>query len=114
MTVTESPAWKLLKCHYEQKGQNLKLNDLFKENPNRFQEFSRIYQPKSKENSQVLVDFSKNLINSETFELMMNLAKESKVEEWRNKMFQGKSHSGSSNQSQGKKSILPKVDQFFM
>src|SRR6185437_29746 len=37
----------------------------------------------------ILLDFSKNRITSETFQLLINLAKDSKLSEWTQKMFNG-------------------------
>ena len=86
-SVTSSAAWKLLQAHYTDKGKNFDLNELFATDASRFQAFSRTF--KARPSEPILFDFSKNLMNKETFDLLINLIKESKVEEWRNKMFSG-------------------------
>ena len=54
------------------------MNDLFAEDPQRFDKFS-IKLP------QLLLDYSKNLITDETKNLLINLAKECDLEQWRAK-----------------------------
>lgn len=77
-------AWKSLQNHYNETGKFLNLKSLFESQSDRFQKFSR-----KLESSGILVDFSKNLITDETFSLLCELAKEAKVEEARDKMFDG-------------------------
>ncbi|KAJ3353880.1 glucose-6-phosphate isomerase, partial [Kappamyces sp. JEL0680] len=74
-SVTQSAAWKALQTHYETKGKSLSLTALFESNPNRFQDFSTIFASGGNE---ILLDFSKNLIEKETLELLLNLARDSK------------------------------------
>jgi glucose-6-phosphate isomerase len=86
-SVTTSAAWNLLQSHYTENGKDFDLNELFATDASRFHLFSRTF--KARPSEPILFDFSKNLINKETFNLLVNLIKESKVEEWRNKMFNG-------------------------
>jgi glucose-6-phosphate isomerase len=58
------------------------MNDLFKENEQRFDDFS-IKLPS------MLLDYSKNLLTQETLNLLIDLAKECDLEQWREKMFSG-------------------------
>ena len=58
------------------------MNDLFAQDSDRFDKFS-IELPK------LLLDYSKNLIDTETMDTLFDLARESKVLEWREKMFIG-------------------------
>lgn len=75
------PSWKKLELHaLEMKQQHM--SQLFDENPNRFEEFSVKLKP-------FLVDYSKNLISSSTMSMLIDLAKECDVEQWREKMFSG-------------------------
>ncbi|WEK68628.1 MAG: glucose-6-phosphate isomerase [Candidatus Chryseobacterium colombiense] len=75
---TES--WKNLDEHF---GDNdFDLRTLFQENPNRFQEFSL-------QRDNFLFDYSKNLIDSKTKELLLNLAEESQLKDAISKMFSG-------------------------
>ncbi|KAI8388014.1 glucose-6-phosphate isomerase [Radiomyces spectabilis] len=81
--------WEKLQSHYDSVGKNLVMKDLFKQNPQRFQQYSRQFHGSEKTGTSILLDFSKNIINEETFKLLIELAKEAKVEEMRNKMFTG-------------------------
>lgn len=58
------------------------MNDLFKANAQRFDNFS-IQLPS------MLIDYSKNLLTEETMSLLITLAKDCEVEPWREKMFSG-------------------------
>jgi len=74
-------SWKKLTQLAQQK-KSQHMNDLFAQDSDRFDKFS-IELPK------LLLDYSKNLIDSETMDTLFDLAKESKVLEWREKMFIG-------------------------
>lgn len=77
----ELNSWKkLTKLAQQKKSQHM--NDLFAQDSDRFDKFS-IELPK------LLLDYSKNLIDGETMDTLFSLAKESKVLEWREKMFIG-------------------------
>lgn len=58
------------------------MNDLFQQDPQRFNKFSV-------ELPNLLLDYSKNLIDSETMETLLALAEETEVANWRSKMFAG-------------------------
>lgn len=58
------------------------MNDLFAQDSERFNKFS-VELPK------LLLDYSKNLIDSETMDSLFDLAKECEVDTWRAKMFSG-------------------------
>ena len=76
---TDLPSWKTLAAHAAQmKSQHLK--DLFAADDKRFAKFSL-------QLSNLLFDYSKNLITDETKAALLALAKESNVESWRGKMF---------------------------
>ncbi|KAJ8662656.1 hypothetical protein O0I10_001620 [Lichtheimia ornata] len=79
-------AWKNLQQHYDQAGQHIIIKDLFKQDANRFTKYSRRF---AGTDSEILVDLSKNRINDDTLSLLLELAREAKVEEMRNKMFAG-------------------------
>ena len=77
----ELASWKTLQAHAEQmKNQHMK--DLFASNDKRFEEFSIGLTP-------FLLDYSKNIITSETMSALFSLAKDCEVEQWREKMFSG-------------------------
>ncbi len=78
-SVTKS--WKKLKEHYGvMKGRHMR--DLFQEDPERFNKFSLHHED-------ILVDFSKNIITAETLDLLLELAREVKLEDAVEKMFSG-------------------------
>ena len=74
-------SWKKLTQLAQQK-KSQHMNDLFAQDSDRFDKFS-IELPK------LLLDYSKNLIDTETMDTLFDLARESKVLEWREKMFIG-------------------------
>lgn len=79
--LTEKPAWQALQAHFD-KVKNLHMRDLFAQDARRFQKFST-------KMDDILLDFSKNRITDETFELLLNLARECQVEQWRDRMMSG-------------------------
>ncbi len=79
--LTQSAAWKALQAHYED-IKDVHMRDMFEQDPQRFDTFSAHL-------NDILLDFSKNRINSTTFKLLMDLARQSNVEDWRQKMFSG-------------------------
>jgi len=76
-----SPTWHELE-QQAKRFQSIHLRDLFANDPDRFKKFSL-------EVGDILLDYSKNLIDHEVFNLLMKLAVEAKVSEWRDKMFNG-------------------------
>jgi glucose-6-phosphate isomerase len=79
--LTQSTIWKKLISHQKDIAK-LQMRDLFAEDPQRFDKFSIQYKD-------ILLDFSKNRITQETRDLLLQLAREAKVEEWRERMFSG-------------------------
>ena len=73
-------SWKALENHFAQNDFNLRT--LFQYNPHRFEEYSV-----QKEN--YLFDYSKNLADKKTIELLLNLAEECKLKESIELMFKG-------------------------
>lgn len=80
-TITDSAAWKQLEQHFQQ-TQSQHMRNLFAANPDRFNDFHI-------QLDDMLLDYSKNRITEETRQLLIDLAKEAGVEEWREKMFAG-------------------------
>ena len=76
----QTKAWKALDQHFA--NHDFELRSLFQYNPNRFNEFSV-------QTDSYLFDFSKNLIDSKTLDLLLNLAEEVKLKEAVEKMFSG-------------------------
>jgi len=76
----QTKAWKALDQHFA--NHDFELRSLFQYNPNRFNEFSL-------QSDSYLFDFSKNLIDSKTLDLLLDLAEEVKLKEAIEKMFSG-------------------------
>lgn len=79
--LTDLASWKALETHFTQM-KNIQMRDLFEQDGNRFKKFST-------QMDDILLDFSKNRIDDETFTLLCNLARETNVEQWRDQMFAG-------------------------
>lgn len=79
---TSTAAWKSLQAHYQKLSQS-NIRALFNQDPDRFNHFSLEFV------DGFLLDYSKNLITEETLSLLFDLAREMKVEDWRDKMFAG-------------------------
>jgi len=58
------------------------MREMFEQDSERFTKFSA-------QMDDILLDFSKNRINDDTFQLLCELAKETGVQDWRDKMFSG-------------------------
>ncbi|NJN28016.1 MAG: glucose-6-phosphate isomerase [Cyclobacteriaceae bacterium] len=69
---THTQAWKKLESHFETASQ-WQMKDLFAKDKNRFEHFTLEFEG-------ILVDYSKNLVNKETMELLNKLAKETELE----------------------------------
>jgi glucose-6-phosphate isomerase len=79
--LTQRKAWAALKAH-QKKIAATDLRKLFADDPKRGETFSL-------EAVGIYLDYSKNLITDKTIKLLLDLAKESKVEERRDAMFRG-------------------------
>jgi len=79
--LTQSAAWSALAAHHQQ-IESLHLRDLFAEDAARFDTFSLKF-------NDMLFDYSKNRITSETLKLLFDLARERDVEAMRDAMFSG-------------------------
>jgi glucose-6-phosphate isomerase len=86
--ATDLAAWQALVEHHNKVGRNIVLRDAFKEDPQRFEKFKRVFNNNA-DNSELLFDFSKNFITEETVQLLVNLAKEADLEKKRDAMFAG-------------------------
>ncbi|MCP4324893.1 MAG: glucose-6-phosphate isomerase [Alteromonadales bacterium] len=78
---TSLPSWQALVSHAKEMKQQ-HMSELFKQNEDRFEQFSITLAP-------FLLDYSKNLISKSTMTKLFELAKECNVESWRSKMFSG-------------------------
>jgi glucose-6-phosphate isomerase len=79
---TSTAAWAALENHFAI-TKNLTLKELFEQDNKRFEKFSLLFT------EQILLDYSKNLITEETMEKLLALAKESRLTDAIQAMFQG-------------------------
>ncbi|KAF1819432.1 glucose-6-phosphate isomerase [Dissoconium aciculare CBS 342.82] len=86
--ATELPAWKKLMEHHDKLGRGMVLKSEFEKDPQRFEKYSRTFKNEA-DGSETLFDFSKNFLTDETLPLLVQLAKEAKLEELRDDMFKG-------------------------
>lgn len=89
--LTELKAWKALQSHFEE-IKDVHMKDLFAQDSNRFDQFSLTL-------NDILFDFSKNRITQQTLDLLLQLAKEAGVSEWREKMFAGEAINHTENRA---------------
>jgi len=79
--LTELPAWHALKAHYHDM-KDVHMRELFSQDAQRFQRFSIEFNG-------ILLDYSKNIMNAESKEKLVALAKECGLEDMRDRMFSG-------------------------
>jgi glucose-6-phosphate isomerase len=88
---TETNAWKqLLQHHLEMKNASMK--EMFREDPERFNKFSLNV-------GDIVYDYSKNIINTKTIQLLLQLAEECKVKDAIEAMFNGDKINETENRS---------------
>jgi glucose-6-phosphate isomerase len=80
--------WKALEAHHNTVGKSFVLKEEFANDPKRFEKFSFSFG-NPVDNSEILFDFSKNFLTDETLKLLVDLAKESNLEQLRDDMFAG-------------------------
>jgi len=79
--LTTSPIWQRLKKH-QQEIASKHMREMFQDDPKRFDKFSLKFKD-------IVLDYSKNRITEETLTLLLKLARDSHVENWRERMFTG-------------------------
>ena len=79
--INQSPIWQALNQH-KKDIEPISLREMFKSDPIRFNQFHIQF-------NDLLLDYSKHRITKETISLLVKLAKETEVESWRDRMFQG-------------------------
>ena len=79
--LTQSDSWMALNKHYED-IKDLHMRDLFVKDKSRFEKYSLTL-------NDILYDFSKNRITDKTIELLLQLADDTGVSNWIEKLFQG-------------------------
>lgn len=82
-------AWSDLESHRKAGGEEfINLKQAFSKDPSRFSHFSQTFHS-NLVSSDILFDFSKNLISEETVDLLVKLAEQAGVEKKRDAMFAG-------------------------
>jgi len=81
-------AWKKLQQLHSSKQSKLVLKDLFGADSSRFSNLSKQFTSSSPDVS-LLLDYSKNLVDDEVLSALFELAREAKVEQFRDSMFAG-------------------------
>lgn len=89
--LTDLSTWKKLQAHYNA-TKDLKMKDLFAQDPNRFQSFNVVF-------NDILVDYSKNRITKETMSLLIELAKEVDLKKSTEAMFTGEKINNTENRA---------------
>lgn len=88
------PAWAELQAHHDKVGKSFVLKDAFKADSNRFKTFTTKFTlpadiSTEANGTDLLFDFSKNLVTEETLDLLVKLAEQAGVEKKRDAMFAG-------------------------
>lgn len=86
--ATSLPAWAALEEHYKTAGKTFVLKEAFASDPQRFTKFTKTFN-NAPSGTDILFDFSKNLITEETINLLVKLAQEAGLEKKRDAMFAG-------------------------
>lgn len=81
MNLLSTPAWKAL-CDHKEEIEPRHMRDLFAEDSGRFERFSV-------KSGGLMLDYSKNRVAQKSMDLLMDLAREARVEEYRDAMFSG-------------------------
>ncbi|MCW3106294.1 MAG: glucose-6-phosphate isomerase [Segetibacter sp.] len=89
---TNTQAWLLLKRHYDEEMQRTHLRKLFAADQDRFKKFSTSFDD-------ILFDYSKNIINNKTLQLLFQLAEECQVKDGIQAMFNGEKINETENRS---------------
>jgi glucose-6-phosphate isomerase len=79
---SNTQAWLLLRKHYEDEMSRKHMKDLFTQDPERFQKFSLCLE-------EMVFDYSKNIINQKTLQLLLQLADDCKVYDAIHDMYAG-------------------------
>jgi glucose-6-phosphate isomerase len=88
---TKLPSFSKLKTHFKE-IESLHMRELFRNDPQRFNTFSL-------KQGDLLLDYSKNRITPHTISLLCDLARESNLEQWRERMFSGEKINNTENRA---------------
>ncbi|CAH1402570.1 unnamed protein product [Nezara viridula] len=95
--LSVDPIYKKLKDYCCRHGEQINISELFKEDPDRFNKYS--LKIKTPDDGEILVDFSKNRINDDVFQMLIKLATSRGVLESRDAMFKGEKINITENRS---------------
>jgi glucose-6-phosphate isomerase len=87
--IPEYQAWQKLEQLHQAKASKLVLKELFAADPERFNKYSVDFKSASPDVN-ILLDYSKNLVDEEVLSALFALAREAGVEKFRDEMFAGK------------------------
>ncbi len=82
VSPTTTQAWQSLQKHYNEDGRFLQMKEMFANDAERFKKFSLCFK-------EIIIDYSKNIINEKTLDLLIKLAEECKVQQAIEAMFNG-------------------------
>jgi glucose-6-phosphate isomerase len=85
---TTLSAWQDLESHFKTVGKTFVLKEAFAQDPERFAKLSKTFQ-NSPSKTDILFDFSKNLVTPETIDLLVKLAEQAGLEKKRDALFAG-------------------------
>ncbi|CAB4253684.1 similar to Saccharomyces cerevisiae YBR196C PGI1 Glycolytic enzyme phosphoglucose isomerase, catalyzes the interconversion of glucose-6- phosphate and fructose-6-phosphate [Maudiozyma barnettii] len=85
--ATDLPAWSKLQSIYDAQGKSLSVKEEFAKDSKRFAKYSKTFQ--NYDGSKIMFDFSKNLVNDEVMNALIELAKEANVTGLRDAMLAG-------------------------
>ena len=89
---TSTQAWFVLKKHFEEEMNRKQMKDLFAADPTRFDQYSIA-------SSDILFDYSKNIITDKTLQLLLQLAKECGLEKAIKAQYEGKAINETENRA---------------
>ncbi|PRD24702.1 UNVERIFIED_CONTAM: Gpi [Trichonephila clavipes] len=85
--LSETKAYKALKTYFDANKEKLVMKHIFQNDPDRFKDFSIVLETPA--HGEILIDYSKNLVDDKVIKLLFDLAKERKIEKARDEMFSG-------------------------
>lgn len=89
--LSQSATWQALEQHFNEIKQS-HMRDMFDDDPQRFDKFSLKL-------NDILFDYSKNIINSQTMQQLYQLADDSEIDLWISRMFDGEPINNSENRA---------------
>lgn len=85
---TSLSAWQDLESHFKTVGKTFVLKEAFAQDPERYSKLSKTFHDTPSQ-TDILFDFSKNLVTPETIDLLVKLAEQAGLEKKRDALFAG-------------------------